>query len=183
MCDPVSVIGVATQAFSSMLAIQAQNAQADYQNALRKNNIKQAKKVHATAQYLTNKQLVEQEQQNLAKADELQRDTMQAKGFTLAASDNTGMSLDALMRDYNRQRERYMGMIDKNLENAWSQGAAEKQASSADAAAMIDSVAPAAHASPLAAVAGTLGSALDAYSIYWHKTKIGDVGTAKKKGT
>lgn len=182
MCDPMigGAISVMTNAMSSMLAIQAQNKQADYQNALRANNIKQAKKTHATGQHLINKGLVEQEQAALAKAEELQLETMRAKGFTEAGAENQGMSLNALMRDYDRQKSRYLGNIDMNLKNARAQGAAEKEGVSADAAAMIDSVAPAAKAGNISTVVSTLGTALDAYSIYWHKPKLSDIGTAKK---
>lgn len=82
------------------------------------------------------------------------------------------------MRDYDRQKLKYLGNIDMNIRNTRAQTQAEKSLISADAAGMIDSVAPAAKTSPAVALVGALGSALDAYSIYWHK-KSGDVGTKK----
>ena len=175
----MSAISVGMGLVSNIMQVQAQNAQADYQNALRANNIKQAKKTHATQGYLANKNQMEQEAAASQKAEELQLESMKAKGYTMAAAENNGLSLDALMKDYDRQKLKYLGNIDENIRNTRSQTQAEKEGISADAAGMIDSVAPAAKASPAVALFGALGSALDAYSIYWHK-KSGDVGSAKK---
>ena len=135
--------------------------------------------LHATQGHLANKNQMEQEAAASQKAEELQLESLKAKGYTMAAAENNGLSLDALMKDYDRQKLKYLGNIDENIRNTRSQTQAEKEGISADAAAMIDSVAPAAKVSPAVALFGALGSALDAYSIYWHK-KSGDTGSAKK---
>lgn len=173
---------VALGAVSSMAQIQAQNAQAKYQNKLREANIRRAKKTQATEQHLVNKRLMEEEAAAVDKSLQLSVEEMKAKGITQASARNTGLSLENLMYDYERQKAMYSGNITKNLKNAYAQAAAEKEGISADAAGMIDSVAPAAKASPLAAVVSTLGTALDAYQIHVHRTP-GDIGSAGKSGT
>ena len=169
---------MALSAVSSMAQIQAQNAQAEYQNKLREANIRRAKKTQATEQHLVNKRLMEEESAAVDKSLQLSVEEMKAKGITQASARNTGLSLENLMYDYERQKAMYSGNITKNLKNAYAQASAEKEGISADAAGMIDSVAPAAKVSPLAAVVSTLGTALDAYQIHVHRTP-GDVGTAK----
>ncbi len=178
MCDPATFASMALSAVSSLAQIQAQNAQAEYQNKLREANIRRAKKTQATEQHLVNKRLMEEEAAAVDKSLQLSVEEMKAKGITQASARNTGLSLENLMYDYERQKAMYSGNITKNLKNAYAQASAEKEGISADAAGMIDSVAPAAKASPLAAVISTLGTALDAYQIHVHRTP-GDVGTAK----
>lgn len=173
---------MALSAVSSMAQIQAQNAQAEYQNKLREANIRRAKKTQATEQHLVNKQLMEEESAAVDKSLQLSVEEMKAKGITQASARNTGLSLENLMYDYERQKAMYSGNITKNLKNAYAQASAEKEGISADAAGMIDSVAPAAKASPLAAVISTLGTALDAYQIHVHRTP-GDIGTSKGGST
>ena len=178
MCDPVSMASVALSAVTGALQVSAQNEQARYQNKLREANINRAKKTHATEQALMNKRTTEEEAAALDKKLQLSIEEKKAKGITMASARNEGISLDSLLYDYERQKAMYSGNIDKNLKNAVAQAEAEKQGISAEAASMIDSVAPAAKASPVSAIIGTLGTALDAYQIHVHRTH-GDVGTAK----
>lgn len=178
MCDPLAIASVAMTAVSSTMQIQAQNAQARYQNQLREANIRRAEKSQATGQYLANKRLMEDEAAAVDKMVQLTAEEKQAKGLTQASATNEGLSLDNLMYDYERQKARYAGNIDKNLKNAYAQVSAEKEGISADAASMIDAVAPASYASPVSAVISTMGSALDAYHIYTKNTpKTKDVGS------
>ena len=178
MCDPISIASVAMTAVSSTMQIQAQNAQAKYQNALRAANIRRAEKSQATGQHLANKRLMEDEAAAVDKMIQLTAEEKQAKGLTQASATNEGLSLDNLMYDYERQKARYVGNIDKNLKNAYAQVSAEKEGVSADAASMVDAVAPASYASPVSAVISTMGSALDAYHIYTKKTpKTKDIGS------
>jgi hypothetical protein len=106
-------------------------------------------------------------------------ETMQAKGTAMASAANEGNSLNALMYDFDRQKARYAAIMQKNLQNVYSQGEAEKEGLSAGTASQMDAIAPAANISPVSAVVGTLGSALDAYHIY-KRPRTQDIPSASR---
>lgn len=181
MCPPQVIAGVqiVASAMSNMLAIKAQNQQADIQNQMRASNIANATKAQAEGQSQVNLNLTQEQAAVADKAAELRMEALQAKGTALASAENEGQSLESLLFDFDRQKARYNTTMQKNLENVFTQGAADKQGVSANAASQIDAIAPAAKASPVSAVIGTLGTALDAYHIYSKKPKSKDIGSAK----
>lgn len=170
MCDPIMIIG----AVSSVVSYQAQAAaaqqQAEYQNALARarneeiiaNN--EAANAAAIASYTQiGQQEKEAQDAHAQEIQDLNAEKTNAIGELLASNLNTGMSLDALRLDYERQADRYQGVQEASLKSLGLQAEAEKKQTYATAQNRMNSIQayiqqPVSGPSPLSLAVGLGGS-------------------------
>ena len=173
MCNPIMIIGAVSQVVSYQAQVEAAQKQAEYQNALARarneeiiaNN--EAANAAAISSYTQqNQQLAEAQASHSQEIQDLNIEKTNAIGELLASNLNTGMSLDAIKLDYERQADRYEGVQDASLKSLGLQTAAEKKQTYATAQNRMNSIQayipqPVSSPSPLSLAVGLGGAVVN----------------------
>lgn len=119
------VIGAASSVASGVSAHQQAQAQAQYQEAqaaeyARVNELNNKAAVREYVEQSAAERMAQMQEQDKASRDtqELQKETLQKKGEMLASTNASGLALDFLMADYERQEATRKDMIHENYEMA-----------------------------------------------------------------
>ena len=197
MCSLMGALSFAVGAAQSILSFQAQKEQYRQQQrqyAAQKAQYDaqlaayEANKANAAASYqdqLNAEGVRNQQQQNEAvnKKLELYRESLRAKGTTLASSEGPGLSEELLLQDIERQRADYSDIVGYNLRNELYQSQRNMKGMWAQAMSRGQQgnpgVAPLAPSSPSSSglYIGLAGAALGAYNNF-HVTPHADIQTA-----
>ena len=176
MCDPISMGSFMLNAATNVLSFQAQEQQAEQQEAYRQQNAKNANKAYLEKASNTNRRTREELETATQKKFELNKETAEARGQAVASSENSGMTLNSLLADYERQKGGFFNSIDRNTLFQNEQARSEIRGFNAEAIDRANSVQPMSSPSPAAAMLGVAGAGMDAYSTY-HIRKTKDVPT------
>jgi len=174
MCDPTmmfaasmvtSALQVGTQYIGQQ---QAAEAQRDYQEKRYEATREAANEAYIREVEAENQRLVEEGEAVAAKQQEVQREKIEKQGTAIAASEGAGMSLDALLADFERQEARYRDSLMQTRENRERQSDRRKEGSRAKAINRTNQVMPQPVSSPSALGAGLklAGAGLQAYDTY-----------------
>ena len=175
MCDPVSIIS----GISAVVGFAAQQQQADQQAQYQAQLVKarneeiSANNTAANAAAIQsytqlNRKERESQAQTAADLQDLEVEKRNSLGEMLASNLNTGLSLDAIKLDYERQADRYQGIQEQSLQNIGIQTEQEKKQAYATAQNRMNSMdayipSPVSYPSPLSLAVG-LGSAYAGYA-------------------
>lgn len=177
MCDPMSMTSVMVSAAGQALSFQAQKQQYEQHEEYRQQNAVNANKAYIEKTTQTNIRQAQENEAAVQKKFDLNKEAAQARGTTVASSENDGMSLDNLLADYERQRGGYNDIISQNLKMNSLESKNKIAGYRSEAVDRANSVRPASPPSAAAALLGVGGAALDAYSTY-HIRKSKDIRTA-----
>jgi hypothetical protein len=165
LCDPISLIGLAVSAGSSMVGFAQQQEQADQQNRLYEQN-----KINAIAAF-QQKQVDSntREMQEMNSAAEQNMDTtlkaQKALATNMVAAGESGAygnSTEALMQDINGASDRSISNVNSNLDWTLNQIENQKKGFSYEALDRINSVKRAVQPSFAGAMLGIAGAAVKA---------------------
>ena len=187
MCSLMGVLGFAVSAAQSVLTFKAQQAQYAAQKAQYEANLAayHANMEHAARSYhdQTNAVGVRDKQRQteaVQKKMDLYRESMRAKGTTLASSEGPGLSEELLLQDIERQRADYSDIVGYNLRNEIDQSQRDMKGLWAQATSRgrqgNPGVAPV-EPSSAGLYIGLAGSALGAFNQY-HVPPHADIQTA-----
>lgn len=169
MCDPLSLVTFAVGAASSLVEFQAQSQAADDQNKLYEQNRLNALAAFEDKQNSMNQRIMqERESAAMEKFDTTLESRAARATNDVAAGESgvSGVSVDALARDFMSREQRFNSRIDKQTEWTTSALQAEKKGQSYEALDRINSVQRARKPSFIGAGLKIASSAISSYSGY-----------------
>lgn len=149
MCSPIMLLGAVSTVANYSAQVAAANQQAQYQaqvararneEIIANNEVANAAAIDSYTQQ--NQRLVEEQAAHSQELQDLNVEKRNAVGELLASNLNTGMSLDALYLDYERQADRYQGVQEASLKSLGLQTGAEKKQTYATAQNRMNSITP-----------------------------------------
>lgn len=177
MCSLMGALSFAVSAAQSVMTFQAQKAQYNAQLAAYRANMKSAGESYedqTAAEGVRNQQ---QQTEALNKKLDLYKESMRAKGTTLASSEGTGLSEQLLLQDIERQRADYSDIVGYNLRNEIDQSQRNMKGMWAQAMTRGQQGNPGPAPSSAGLYLGLAGAALGAYNNF-HVAPHGDIQTA-----
>lgn len=121
MCDPLSMIGFTIGAASQVVSYQGQAAAAEQQNQLYRDNAARANQNARDQMFQTQQRMLQEQEAAAAEKIDNTREARAAKATASAAAGEagvTGLSVDALLREFDGRAAEANDRIDQNTE--WS---------------------------------------------------------------
>lgn len=190
----MAIVGAVSAVASYMGQQQSAQQQADYQRAVaeqRNQEIKanyEAANAAAIDNYTQANQRQLENQENFSQtAQDIEVEKKNAIGELLASNLNTGLSLDAVKLDYERQSDKYLGVQELSLRNLGIQTEAEKKSAKAQAQNQANSISayipsPVNYPSPLSLAAGIGGAYVGSLDVAGSQTKFKNSSTGSRGG-
>lgn len=181
MCTLMGALGFAVSAAQSVLTFKAQQAQYNAQLAAFQANAEAAGKAYDDQTAQEGLRMQQAQTAAVDKKMELYKESLRAKGTTLASSEGGGLSEEMLLQDIERQRADYSDIVGYNLRNEMQQSRMNMEGMHAEATSRGQSGNPGPAPSSLSLGLGLAGAALGAYDNY-HVRRAGDIRTAASYG-
>lgn len=167
MCDPLSMIGFGIAAASQVVNQQAQVAAAEQQNQLYRDNAARANQNARDQMFQTQQRMLQEQEAAAAEKIDNSREARAAKATASAAAGEagvTGLSVDALLREFDGRAAEANDRIDQNTEWSMTQLNNEMKGVRANAEDRINSVQRAAKPSFWDAGLRIAGAGLDGFT-------------------
>lgn len=181
MCSLMGALGFAVSAAQSVLTFKAQQAQYNAQLAAFQANAKSAGDAYEDMTAQEGLRMQQAQVAAVEKKMDLYKESLRAKGTTLASSEGGGLSEEMLLQDLERQRADYADIVGYNLRNEMQQSQMNMKGMHADTTTRGQSGNPGAGPSPLSLGLGLAGAALGAYDNF-HVRRAGDIKTVASQG-
>ena len=167
MCDPLSMIGFGIAAASQVVSYQGQAVAAEQQNQLYRDNAARANQSARDQMFQTQQRMLQEQEAAASEKIDTSREARAAKATaSVAAGESgvTGLSVDALMREFDGRAAEANDRIDQNTEWSMTQLNNEMKGIRANTEDRINSVQRAAKPSFWDAGLRIAGAGLDSYS-------------------
>lgn len=143
MCDPLSLIGLGVSALTEVVSYQGQVAAAEQQNQLYRDNAARANQNARDQMFQTQQRMLQEQEAAATEKIDNSREARAAKATASAAAGEagvTGLSVDALMREFDGRAAEANDRIDQNTEWSMTQLNNEMKGVRANAEDRINSV-------------------------------------------
>lgn len=169
MCDPLSMIGFAVSAASSAVGYAGQVSAANEQNRIYAENATRANQNAKDQMFQTQQRMIQEQSAAADEKIDVQREARAAKAtaFTAAGESGvSGLSVDALLSEFDGRAAEYEDRVDQNTEWTMNQLNNEMKGIQSNAEDRINSVQRAAKPSFFDAGLRIGGAGLDSYNSY-----------------
>ena len=175
MCDPISLLGFAVSAASSVMQYQAASAEAAQQNRIYQENAMRANKAAQDEAFAVNQRMLQEQEAAAGQKAEIYREARAARATAAVGAGEanvSGLSVEALLREFNGRAAAQTDRVDQQTEWTLQQLQDQKRQIQATNADRIASVQRAAKPSFFSTGLKIAGTGLNFYNDY-QKDKAG----------